>query len=161
MKPPPFAYAAPATLEEAVGLLAEHAEVEPRVLAGGQSLIPLMNFRLAKPGYLVDLRNVVGLSGIRRDGDVLAIGAMTRMAEVERSPEVAVAAPLLTEAVGLVARHVHQPRNNPVMLVSSTRGQPGVPAWAISRMVRASSSSRRTRLSRRLRPVSCSMRPRR
>ena len=73
MKPPPFAYAAPATLEEAVGLLTEHAEAEPRVLAGGQSLIPLMNFRLAKPGYLVDLRNVAGLSGIRRDGDVLAV----------------------------------------------------------------------------------------
>ena len=64
MKPPPFAYAAPTTLEEAVGLLTEHAEAEPRVLAGGQSLIPLMNFRLAKPGYLVDLRNVAGLSGI-------------------------------------------------------------------------------------------------
>ena len=62
MKPPPFAYAAPDTLEEAVGLLTEHAEAEPRVLAGGQSLIPLMNFRLAKPGYLVDLRNVAGLN---------------------------------------------------------------------------------------------------
>ena len=109
MKPPPFAYAAPDTLEEAVGLLTEHAEVEPRVLAGGQSLIPLMNFRLAKPGYLVDLRNVAGLSGIRRDGDVLVIGAMTRLAEVERSPEVAVAAPLVTEAVGLVA---HAPVRN-------------------------------------------------
>jgi carbon-monoxide dehydrogenase medium subunit len=103
MKPPPFAYAAPDTVEEAVGLLTEHADAEPRVLAGGQSLIPLMNFRLAKPGYLVDLRNVAGLSGIRRDGDVLVIGAMTKMAEVERSPEVAVAAPLVTEAVGLVA----------------------------------------------------------
>ena len=109
MKPPPFAYAAPATLEEAVGLLTEHAEAEPRVLAGGQSLIPLMNFRLAKPGYLIDLRNVAGLSGIRRDGDVLVIGAMTKMAEVERSPEVAVAAPLVTEAVGLVA---HAPVRN-------------------------------------------------
>ena len=109
MKPPPFAYAAPDTLEEAVGLLTEHADAEPRVLAGGQSLIPLMNFRLAKPGYLVDLRNVAGLSGIRREGDVLVIGAMTRMAEVERSPEVAVAAPLVTEAVGLVA---HVPVRN-------------------------------------------------
>ena len=109
MKPPPFAYAAPATVEEAVGLLTEHAETEPRVLAGGQSLIPLMNFRLAKPGYLVDLRNVAGLTGIRRDGDVLVIGAMTRLAEVERSPEVAVAAPLVTEAVGLVA---HAPVRN-------------------------------------------------
>ena len=109
VKPPPFAYAAPATLEEAVGLLTEHAEAEPRVLAGGQSLIPLMNFRLAKPGYLVDLRHVAGLSGIRREGEILVIGAMTRMSEVERSPEVAVAAPLLTEAIGLVA---HVPVRN-------------------------------------------------
>jgi aerobic carbon-monoxide dehydrogenase medium subunit len=109
VKPPPFAYAAPVTLEEAIGLLTEHAEAEPRVLAGGQSLIPLMNFRLAKPGYVVDLRKVAGLSGIRRDGEALVIGAMTRMSEVERSPEVAVAAPLLTEAIGLVA---HAPVRN-------------------------------------------------
>jgi CO/xanthine dehydrogenase FAD-binding subunit len=109
MKPPPFSYAAPTTLDEAVGLLTEHAEAEPRVLAGGQSLIPLMNFRLAKPGFLVDLRNVAGLSGIRRDGDILVIGAMTRMSELERSPEVAVAAPLLAEAVGLIA---HTPVRN-------------------------------------------------
>jgi aerobic carbon-monoxide dehydrogenase medium subunit len=109
MKPPPFSYAAPTTLDEAVGLLTEHAEAEPRVLAGGQSLIPLMNFRLAKPGFLVDLRNVAGLSGIRRDGDILVVGAMTRMSELERSPEVAVAAPLLAEAVGLIA---HTPVRN-------------------------------------------------
>ena len=109
MKPPPFAYAAPETVTEAVRLLAEHAEAEPRVLAGGQSLIPLMNFRLAKPGFLVDLRNVAGLAGIRRDGDILVIGAMTRLSELERSPEVAVAAPLLAEAVGLVA---HTPVRN-------------------------------------------------
>ena len=113
MKPPPFEYAAPATLDEAVGLLTEHADAEPRVLAGGQSLIPLMNFRLAKPGYLIDLRNVAGLAGIRRagneQGDVLAIGAMTTLSELERSPEVAVAAPLLAEATGLIA---HTPVRN-------------------------------------------------
>ena len=109
MKPPPFSYAAPATLDEAIGLLTEHAEAEPRVLAGGQSLIPLMNFRLAKPGYLIDLRNVARLSGIRQEGDVLVVGAMTRMAELERSPEVAVAAPLMAEAVSLVA---HSPVRN-------------------------------------------------
>jgi len=109
VKPPPFGYAAPTTLDEAVGLLTEHAGAEPRVLAGGQSLIPLMNFRLAKPGFLVDLRNVAGLAGIRREGDILVIGAMTRMSELERSPEVAVAAPLLAEAVGLVA---HTPVRN-------------------------------------------------
>jgi aerobic carbon-monoxide dehydrogenase medium subunit len=109
VKPPVFAYAAPATVAEAVGLLTEHAEAEPRVLAGGQSLIPLMNFRLAKPGYLIDLRNVAGLSGIRREGDVLVVGAMTRMAELERDPEVAAAAPLLAEALGFVA---HTPIRN-------------------------------------------------
>jgi aerobic carbon-monoxide dehydrogenase medium subunit len=109
VKPPAFAYAAPATVAEAVGLLTEHAEAEPRVLAGGQSLIPLMNFRLAKPGYLIDLRNVAGLSGIRREGDVLVVGAMTRMAELERDPEAAAAAPLLAEALGFVA---HTPIRN-------------------------------------------------
>jgi aerobic carbon-monoxide dehydrogenase medium subunit len=109
VKPPPFAYAAPATVDEAVRLLAENAGAEPRVLAGGQSLIPLMNFRLAKPGYLVDLRRVAGLSGIRRDGDVLVVGAMTRLAELERSPEAAMAAPLVAEAVGYVA---HAPIRN-------------------------------------------------
>lgn len=109
MKPPPFSYAAPTTLAEAVGLLTEHAEAEPRVLAGGQSLVPLMNFRLAKPGYLIDLRNVAGLTGIRLEADVLVIGAMTTMTELERAPEVAVAAPLLAEAVGLIA---HTPVRN-------------------------------------------------
>ena len=109
MKPPPFAYAAPETVAEAVRLLTENAEAEPRVLAGGQSLIPLMNFRLAKPGYLIDLRKVAGLNGIRREGDALVVGAMTRMAELERSPEVAMAAPLVAEAVGLVA---HTPIRN-------------------------------------------------
>jgi carbon-monoxide dehydrogenase medium subunit len=94
---------------EAVRLLTENAEAEPRVLAGGQSLIPLMNFRLAKPGYLIDLRQVAGLSGIRREGDVLVVGAMTRLAELERSSEVATAAPLVAEAVGLVA---HTPIRN-------------------------------------------------
>jgi aerobic carbon-monoxide dehydrogenase medium subunit len=109
VKPPPFAYATPTTVDEAIRLLAEHAEAEPRVLAGGQSLIPLMNFRLAKPGYLVDLRKVAGLSGIRREGDVLVVGAMTRLAELERSAEVAMAAPLVAEAVGFVA---HTPIRN-------------------------------------------------
>jgi aerobic carbon-monoxide dehydrogenase medium subunit len=109
VKPPPFSYAAPATVDEAIGLLTEHAEAEPRVLAGGQSLIPLMNFRLAKPGYLIDLRNVAGLSGIRRDGDTLVIGAMTTLSQLERSPEVTLAAPLLAEAVGFVA---HTPVRN-------------------------------------------------
>jgi aerobic carbon-monoxide dehydrogenase medium subunit len=109
VKPPPFSYAAPTTLSQAIGLLTEHAAAEPRVLAGGQSLIPLMNFRLAKPGYLIDLRNVAGLSGVRQEHDSLVIGAMTRLSELARSAEVAAAAPLLAEAVGFIA---HAPVRN-------------------------------------------------
>lgn len=109
MKPPPFSYSAPSTVTEVIGLLTEHTEAEPRLLAGGQSLIPLMNFRLAQPRHLVDLRNVAELTGLRLDGDVLVIGAMTRQSEVELSPEVVLAAPLLAEAIGLVG---HTPIRN-------------------------------------------------
>jgi len=109
VKPPPFRYAAPTTVDEAVALLVEHADAEPRVLAGGQSLVPLMNFRLAQPGHLIDLQRVPELDGIRLDGDTLVIGAMTRQSAVEDSPEVALAAPLLAEAVGFVA---HRPIRN-------------------------------------------------
>jgi carbon-monoxide dehydrogenase medium subunit len=109
VKPPPFRYSAPTTVAEAVGLLVEHADDEPRVLAGGQSLVPLMNFRLAQPGHVVDLRRVSELAGIRVQDDAVVLGAMTRQAAVEDSPEIAVAAPLLAEAIGFVA---HRPIRN-------------------------------------------------
>ncbi len=109
MKPPPFRYAAPTSVEEVLGLLAANADDDPRVLAGGQSLVPLMNFRLAQPGFLVDLRLVEALTTLRTDGDVLVIGAMVRQSAAERSPEVALAAPLLAEALGYVA---HPPIRN-------------------------------------------------
>jgi carbon-monoxide dehydrogenase medium subunit len=94
---------------EVVDLLVAHEEEDVRVLAGGQSLVPLMNFRLAQPGYLVDLRRVDGLSAITMDGDVLVIGAMVRQREAEHSAEVALAAPMLAEALGYVA---HPPIRN-------------------------------------------------
>ena len=109
MKPPPFRYAAPTSVEEVLGLLAANADDDPRVLAGGQSLVPLMNFRLAQPGFLIDLRLVEALTTLRTDGDVLVIGAMVRQSAAERSPEVALAAPLLAEALGYVA---HPPIRN-------------------------------------------------
>jgi carbon-monoxide dehydrogenase medium subunit len=109
VKPPPFRYAAPTSVEEVLGLLAANADDDPRVLAGGQSLVPLMNFRLAQPGFLVDLRLVEALTTLRTDGDVLVIGAMVRQSAAERSPEVALAAPLLAEALGYVA---HPPIRN-------------------------------------------------
>jgi aerobic carbon-monoxide dehydrogenase medium subunit len=109
VKPPPFSYSAPTSLAEAVGLLADTAADEPRVLAGGQSLIPLMNFRLANPGHLIDLRRIEELTRIRIEGDVLVVGAMVRQAAAERAPEVADGAPLLAEALGHVA---HVPVRN-------------------------------------------------
>ncbi len=102
MKPARFDYFTPATLDEALALLAKHgADAKP--LAGGQSLIPAMNFRLARPAALVDLNRIAELSYIRSERDGIAIGAMTRQRAVERSEEVAQAAPLLAEAMPSIA----------------------------------------------------------
>ena len=101
MKPPPFEYHDPTTLDEALGLLAEHG-YEAKVLAGGQSLVPLLNFRLARPERLVDLNGVGELDYLRFENGTLRIGALTRHSALERSAEVAERIPLLTEAVKLV-----------------------------------------------------------
>ncbi len=97
MKPPPFTYVAPESLDEAVSALAEHGE-DAKVLAGGQSLIPLLSLRLARPTALIDLNRVTGLSSIEVNGST-TIGAMTRHRAVERSAEVASHVPLLATAV--------------------------------------------------------------
>ncbi|PYP73835.1 MAG: molybdopterin dehydrogenase [Gemmatimonadetes bacterium] len=102
MKPAPFAYHRPETLDEALAVLAAHGG-EAKPLAGGQSLIPAMNFRLARPAVLVDLNRITELSGIRQGGDGLHIGAMTRQRAVERDPIVARDAPLLAEAMPFIA----------------------------------------------------------
>jgi CO/xanthine dehydrogenase FAD-binding subunit len=101
MKPAPFEYDDPQTVEEALDLLARYGD-ECKVLAGGQSLVPLMNFRLARPGRLIDINRVDSLAGIRRDGDSLVIGTMTRHSDVEHSREIAGGWPLLSEAIGWV-----------------------------------------------------------
>jgi len=96
MKPAPFDYAAPRSLDEALGLLGD----ESKALAGGQSLVPLLNFRLARPEVIVDLNRLPGLAYLRRSGGVLRIGALTRQAALERSTLVARHWPLLRQAVG-------------------------------------------------------------
>jgi CO/xanthine dehydrogenase FAD-binding subunit len=101
MKPAPFAYEAPRSLDHALGLLNEDA----KALAGGQSLIPLLNFRLARPALLVDLNQIAELSYVRRASGTLRIGALTRQATIERSGLVARGWPLLSSAV----RHVAHP----------------------------------------------------
>ena len=103
MKPSPFEYYAPTTLDEALALMAEHG-YDAKALAGGQSLIPMMNFRLAQPEVLVDLNNIADLSYIRpsEDGGVL-IGAMTRYKVMGHSELIAERAPLLYEAMPNIA----------------------------------------------------------
>ena len=105
MKPAPFAYTRATTVDEAVGALARLGE-EGRVLAGGQSLVPLMSFRLARPEHLVDISRVAELDYLRREGDWLVVGASTRQVTLERSVEARQAAPLLVEAVRQVG---HEP----------------------------------------------------
>ncbi len=97
MKPPKFEYHAPATVGEAVALLARYGG-EAKVLAGGQSLVPLLNFRLTRPAALVDLNRIAALAGIREHDGWLRFGAMTRQRAIEFSPVVARRLPLLAEA---------------------------------------------------------------
>lgn len=103
MKPAAFQYLGPATVEEALAILATHGD-EAKPLAGGQSLIPSMNFRLAQPAVLVDLNDVTELFFLRDDpAGGLRIGAMTRQRTVERSGLVARRAPLLHETMPFIA----------------------------------------------------------
>ncbi len=101
MKPPAFRYVAPATLDEAVALRAEHGS-DSAMLAGGQSLIPLLNLRLAFPAVVIDLGRVTELVGIRSADGGLAVGAMTRQRNVERSDLARERAPMVGQAVRLI-----------------------------------------------------------
>jgi CO/xanthine dehydrogenase FAD-binding subunit len=98
VKPARFQYCAPSSVEEAVAFLAEHAD-ESSVLAGGQSLVPLLNMRLARPEYVVDLNRVPDLDYVRADNDVLAVGALTRHATLENDQLVRDDCPLVARAM--------------------------------------------------------------
>ncbi len=102
MKAPAFAYAKPTTLAQAYALLDEHRD-NAKILAGGQSLMPALNMRLAAPALLIDINALPGLSSVARHGEQLRIGALTRHCEIERSREIAEGLPLLAEAMPHVA----------------------------------------------------------
>src|SRR5579862_7678087 len=106
MKPAPFVRHVPRTLDEALAVLAKVAPQDGRVLAGGQSLVPIMAFRLAKPAHLVDINNVEGLGRIADDGKALSIGAAVRHAAFHK----AVAPGPLGRLLSHVVRHIaHYP----------------------------------------------------
>ncbi|MGD9920791.1 MAG: xanthine dehydrogenase family protein subunit M [Pseudorhodoplanes sp.] len=105
MKAAAFDYLKPSSIEQAIELLAKSGE-SAKVLAGGQTLIPMMAFRMAQPTALIDLNGIDGLSYIREQGETLAIGALTRHRDVERSELVGRHCPLLAQAIRLVAHPV-------------------------------------------------------
>ncbi|HSS75764.1 MAG TPA: xanthine dehydrogenase family protein subunit M [Thermoanaerobaculia bacterium] len=135
MKPASFEYQAPATLDAALDLLARRGG-EAKLLAGGQSLIPVMNFRLAEPALLVDINKLTELDFIRRDGDGgLRIGALTRQRRLERDSMVAEAAPLLHETMPFIAHP--QIRNRGTFGGSLAHADPAAELPAVAVALRA------------------------
>jgi carbon-monoxide dehydrogenase medium subunit len=100
--PAPFEYFSPRTVDEALELLARHGE-DAKILAGGQSLLPMMKLRIASPRYLIDVNRVDGLNGLRREGDRLMIGALCRHAEIAASPIVREHLPIMLDAANQTA----------------------------------------------------------
>ena len=131
LKLPPFVYLAPDSLEEALSLQADHAD-EARVLAGGQSLIPLLALRLARPDYLVDLRRIGGLDGLREEDGTICIGAMTRELTLEHSQLIAERLPLLHRALSFIGHPAIRSRGT--MGGSLAHGDPAaeLPAVALA-----------------------------
>jgi carbon-monoxide dehydrogenase medium subunit len=102
MIPPAFEYFRPTSIPEAIALLQQHGD-EAKLLSGGQSLIPMMKLRLARPGFLIDINSISGLSYIKEDGGFLKIGGITREADLEASPLVRSKYPLLTDTAAVIA----------------------------------------------------------
>lgn len=102
MKPAPFEYHAPDSIEQAIELFGQY-DGEAKILAGGQSLVPAMNFRVVQPSVLIDLNRVSELSYIREDGEVIRVGSMARERHLEFDPSIAKHTPLLHEAVPFIA----------------------------------------------------------
>jgi carbon-monoxide dehydrogenase medium subunit len=113
VKPSPFAYSAPTSLAEALSVLAE-AGADGKVLAGGQSLVPILNMRLAAPAHIIDINRIPDLAFVRVEDGGVRIGALARHADVERDDAAFAALPLLRQALRLVAHPVIRNRGTTV-----------------------------------------------
>jgi CO/xanthine dehydrogenase FAD-binding subunit len=102
MKPAPFKYFAAESIDEALRLKAEYGD-EAKFLAGGQSLLPAMNFRLAQPAVLIDINPIAALAYVKHEAPVTRIGALTRYRNLERDPTVARIQPLVGKALPYIA----------------------------------------------------------
>ncbi len=101
MIPGSFTYLKPGTLDEAIKLLGDHPD--GKLLAGGQSLIPIMRFRLAEPAYIIDINGIGGLDGVAENGNHLSIGALTREYQIDRSDLIRQRYPILNDTAAMVA----------------------------------------------------------
>ncbi|MBI3526221.1 MAG: xanthine dehydrogenase family protein subunit M [Betaproteobacteria bacterium] len=122
MIPPSFGYSAPSSLPEALKLLAQHGD-EAKILAGGHSLLPMMKFRFAEPGHLIDLNRVDELKGIREEGGLIVIGAMTSESDLIASKLLTQKLPLLAETALQIADP--QVRNRGTIGGDIAHGDPG------------------------------------
>lgn len=102
MIPPAFEYLRPNTIPEAIAFLQQYGE-DAKILSGGQSLIPMMKLRIARPAYLIDINRIAGLSYIKEEGGFLKIGGLTREAELEASPVVHAKYPILVDTTQVIA----------------------------------------------------------
>ncbi|MGB2602320.1 MAG: xanthine dehydrogenase family protein subunit M [Candidatus Sulfotelmatobacter sp.] len=102
MIPPAFEYLRPNTIPEAITLLRQHGD-DAKILSGGQSLIPMMKLRIARPGYLIDINRISGLSYIKEEDGFLKIGGLTREAELEASPLIRSKYPILIDTAHVIA----------------------------------------------------------
>lgn len=131
MKSAPFTYHRPSTLDEALALKRELGG-DARILAGGQSLMPLMHFRLASPGHLIDINRIDELGRLGRSNGHLAIGAVVRQQQVLTSPEAAAAAPLLVDAVGWVGHDQIRHRGTVAGSIAHADPSAEIPAVALA-----------------------------
>jgi carbon-monoxide dehydrogenase medium subunit len=121
MIPAAFEYLRPKTIPEAIGFLQQYGD-DAKILSGGQSLIPMMKFRLARPAYLIDINRIAGLSYIREEGGYLRIGGLTREADVEGSALIHAKYPILADTARVIADP--QVRNMATLAGNLAHGDP-------------------------------------
>jgi carbon-monoxide dehydrogenase medium subunit len=146
MKFPDFDYACPASLDEALELLEQHGEAAA-ILAGGQSLMPVLAFRLAAPGILIDVKKVPGLDAIEADGNGVRLGANVRWCDILGSTELRTVHPLLVEAVGHVAHYQIRNRGTvggSLAYADPAAEMPGIAVTCDAEIVIASRAQERT-----------------
>lgn len=130
MKPGPFVHHAPDSVAQAVATLAEVGH-DGKVLAGGQSLIPILNMRLASPGHLVDINRIPGLDGVEVSGDWVRVGALVRHSGLERSEDAYAANPLLRQALRCVAHPAIRNRGTTVGSIAHADAAGEMPSVAV------------------------------